>query len=223
MIGSHTFEIAAIVLALDALGAYPLLLGSPWLHSGNIKQNWQHNCISFRRGHNKVRVPTEEMAAQPKGMTPLYAEDINMLEGVHDAELEAYLDDHLRIVPLFEIDIIETIADYAPPTTLQEEAHEPELESIMELSRARATFKREMEISRRVTTSALEKVNVGTTTDPRLLSIAKDLHPSQKVAMLELLKEYKDVFAWSHEDMKGLNPKFYQYKINQATNAKPVQ
>ena len=41
--------------------------------------------------------------------------------------------------------------------------------------------------------------------------------------MLELLKEYKDVFAWSHEDMKGLDPKFYPHKINLSTDAKPVQ
>ena len=87
---------------------------------------WQHNCISFRRGHNKVLVPTQEMAAQSKGITPLYAEDINMLKGVDDIEVEAYLDDHSRIVPLFEIDIIETVADYAPTTMLQEEAYELE-------------------------------------------------------------------------------------------------
>ena len=64
---------------------------------------------------------------------------------------------------------------------------------------------------------------MGTTSDPRLLSIAKDLLPSQKEAMIALLKEYKDVFAWSHEDMKGLDPKFYQYKITLATDAKPIQ
>ena len=46
------------------------------------------------------------MAAQSKGITPLYAEDINMLEGVDDTELEAYLDDHPRIVPLLGIDIM---------------------------------------------------------------------------------------------------------------------
>ena len=41
--------------------------------------------------------------------------------------------------------------------------------------------------------------------------------------MISLLTEYKDVFAWSHEDMKGLDPKFYQHKINLAADAKPVQ
>ena len=52
-----------------------------------------------------------------------------------------------------------------------------------------------MEISRRVSASTLEDVNVEMTTDPRVLSIAKDLPPSQKEAVITLLKEYKDVFA----------------------------
>ena len=93
----------------------------------------------------------------------------------------------------------------------------------MELSRALAAFEKEMEISRRVTASTLEEVNVGTTSDPRLLSIVKGLLPSQKEAMIALLKEYKDVSAWSHEDMKGLDPKFYQHKINLSTDEKLVQ
>ena len=111
--------------------------------------------MSFQRGRSKVRVPTEEMTGQPKGMTLLYAEDMNML-GVDNTKPEAYLDDHPRIIPLFEIDVIETAADYASPTTLHEEAYEPDPKSIM------------------------EEVNVGTTSDPRLLSIAKELLPDQK-------------------------------------------
>ena len=41
--------------------------------------------------------------------------------------------------------------------------------------------------------------------------------------MIALLGEYRDVFAWSYEDMKGLDPKFYQHQINLATDAKPIQ
>ena len=37
VIGGHAFEIAAIVLVLDSLGAYPILVGLPWLHSANMK------------------------------------------------------------------------------------------------------------------------------------------------------------------------------------------
>ena len=55
-IGGHMFQISTIVLKLDALGAHPLLLCRPWLKTTNIKQSWQKNIISFRRGKTKVRV-----------------------------------------------------------------------------------------------------------------------------------------------------------------------
>ena len=73
--------------------------------------------------------------AQPKNITPLYADDINMLEGVDDAELEAYLEEHPRIILLFKIDLIETTTDYATHTAGQEYAYELDLASIMESSR----------------------------------------------------------------------------------------
>ena len=54
-----------------------------------------------------------------------------MLEGIDDTEFEAYLDDHLWIVPLFEVDIIETAT---------EDDYQPDTGSIMELSKARTRF-----------------------------------------------------------------------------------
>ena len=41
--------------------------------------------------------------------------------------------------------------------------------------------------------------------------------------MIDLLHEYKFLFVLSHEDMKGLDLKFYQHQINLATDAKSVQ
>ena len=67
-------------------------------------------------------------------MIPLYAKDINILEGVDDMELEAYLEEHPRIIPQFEIDVIETTHTH---TSFQEEAYEPDPAFVEELSRAR--------------------------------------------------------------------------------------
>ena len=39
-------------------------------------------------------------------------------------------------------------------------------------------FEKEMEIYRRVKAAVLEEINVGTATDPQLLSIAKELSPT---------------------------------------------
>ena len=39
MLGRHLFTISAVVLHLEAPGAYPMLLGRPWLRTTNIKQH----------------------------------------------------------------------------------------------------------------------------------------------------------------------------------------
>ena len=71
IIGGHLFEISMVVLDLESAGAYPLLLGRPWLRLANIKQNWQHNHLSFRRGRAKVGVPMEEIASTEGNLSAL--------------------------------------------------------------------------------------------------------------------------------------------------------
>ena len=39
MLGGHMFTISTVVLRLEAPGAYPMLLGRPWLRKTNIKQH----------------------------------------------------------------------------------------------------------------------------------------------------------------------------------------
>ena len=56
------------------------------------------------------------------------------------------MEEHPRIIPLFEIDVIGTATDYATHTSVQKEAYEPNPVSIMELSKAWEAFEREMEI-----------------------------------------------------------------------------
>ena len=80
-----------------------------------------------------------------------------------------------------------------------------------------------MEISRCITASALEEINIGTLEAPQHLLIVEDLPPPEKVTVIDLLHKYKDVFAWSHKHMKGLDPKFYQHYINLVRDVKPVQ
>ena len=57
----------------------------------------------------------------------------------------------------------------------------------------------------------------------RFLPSARPIQLLRRDQIPNILHKYKDMFAWSHEDMKGLDPKFYQHQINLATDAKPVQ
>jgi hypothetical protein len=78
-------------------------------------------------------------------------------------------------------------------------------------------------VSQRVRPAKLKELNLGTPEEPRNVLVPKDLDVEFKAQLFTVLKEYKDVFAWSYEDMKGLNPEFYHHKINLAKDAIPVQ
>ena len=51
-----------------------------------------------------------------------------------------------------------------------------------------------------------EIVDFGTTDQPRELRIGLDLFIDEKNGLVQLLRSYLDVFAWSYEDMSGLDP-----------------
>ena len=89
-----------------------------------------------------------------------------MLEGLEDTELEAYLDKNLRIVPLFEIEILETANEYVPTIASNGEEYEPDPKSVLDLRKAPEAFEKEMEISQRVITSTMENINVGSVEAP---------------------------------------------------------
>ena len=81
------------------------------------------------------------------------------------------------------------------------EPDEPDQATIRELRQAQESLEREMTISQRVKASQLEEVDLGTTDKPRPVNVAKELPNEEKKAMVALLTDFRDVFAWSYEDM----------------------
>ena len=77
-----------------------------------------------------------------------------MLEGLADEEVDRYLEEHPKIVPLFEVDITKAVVPYV--TNLGKESDEPDQEAIRELRQAQLT------ISQWVKASQLEEVDLGT-------------------------------------------------------------
>ena len=108
IIRGYTFQISAVVLQLDSVGANPLLLGRPWLKTANIKQNWNKNVLTFRKGKSKIRVSTKEKITTSRQCLPIHAETVNMMEGLDETEEKHYFNDKPKIIPLFEVDIVQT-------------------------------------------------------------------------------------------------------------------
>ena len=49
-----------------------------------------------------------------------------------------------------------------------------------------------------------ESVDFGTSDQPRELKIGSSLSLNERSRLIDLLRSYLDVFAWSYEDMSGL-------------------
>ncbi len=53
----------------------------------------------------------------------------------------------------------------------------------------------------------LMKFNLGTNVEPQMVKINARLETSKVLELEQLLKEFKDVFAWTYKDLNGIPPK----------------
>uniref|UniRef100_A0A2N9J6Z4 Integrase catalytic domain-containing protein n=1 Tax=Fagus sylvatica TaxID=28930 RepID=A0A2N9J6Z4_FAGSY len=57
----------------------------------------------------------------------------------------------------------------------------------------------------------------------RTTKIGADLPQKMKESLVQFLKDNKDVFAWSHEDMPGINPSIISHKLNVDPSLRPIK
>ncbi len=56
-------------------------------------------------------------------------------------------------------------------------------------------------------------LNLGTDAKPQMVKINAQLEISKMLEVEQLLKEFKDVFAWTYIDLKGIPPELAQHRI----------
>jgi hypothetical protein len=66
-------------------------------------------------------------------------------------------------------------------------------------------------------------VNIGTSDDPKILKIGAQCSQEEKERFMDLFHEFKDVFAWSYEDLHGFDPNIIQHAIPIKEGVKPVR
>ena len=81
MADTSTVRPIGLLRQLDVVlaGAYPLLLRRPWLKTANIKQTWNHNILTFRKGKTKIRVSTQNKITTIKQCLLVHTEVVNMI------------------------------------------------------------------------------------------------------------------------------------------------
>jgi hypothetical protein len=66
-------------------------------------------------------------------------------------------------------------------------------------------------------------INLGSEEDKKEVKIGALLHPEVKSRLIDLLKEYVDVFAWSYQDMPGLDTDIVEHRLPLKPECPPVK
>ena len=66
-------------------------------------------------------------------------------------------------------------------------------------------------------------VNLGIKDDKREINVGAALGEGVKKRIFQLLREYSDIFAWSYEDMPGLDPQIVEHRIPTKPECPPVR
>ena len=72
-------------------------------------------------------------------------------------------------------------------------------------------------------TEALEDIPLDEDDPGKSIRIGADLEGKIKKGLIHFLRENIDVFAWSHEDMPGIDPSVITHRLNVYPSSKPVR
>ena len=73
------------------------------------------------------------------------------------------------------------------------------------------------------TMDELKEINIGRAKDPKPICVNANLSPEEEIAYIELLKEYKDVFAWTYKEMPGLDLKVDVHQLSIRHGVGPIK
>ena len=75
--------------------------------------------------------------------------------------------------------------------------------------------------SKVVEENQVEDLNLGIETDPKIVKLSRKIPGEYKKQYQKLFQSYKDVFAWSYQDLKTFDINILQHKIPLKGDAKP--
>ena len=67
------------------------------------------------------------------------------------------------------------------------------------------------------------EINIGTDKDPKLIKFGKGTSKRERNNFINLIKEYRDVLAFSYDELKSYREDVFQHTIPLTEEAKEVQ
>ena len=84
-------------------------------------------------------------------------------------------------------------------------------------------FRRPVNAKTHSSSLQFELINLGTEIVPKYVNLGKCCSPGERNKYISLFKQYKDVFAWTYEDMKTYDTHIIQHVIPITSGIKPYQ
>ena len=120
--------------------------------------------------------------------------------------------DHEILLPDFDFER----TSYISETDLEKDIDESDLPS--EMQRLLAMEDKQILPHQEVT----ELINLGKDDEKKKVNIGSSLDSCAKKEIVDLLREYADIFAWSYQDMPGLSTKILEHQLLMRPECKPV-
>jgi hypothetical protein len=69
----------------------------------------------------------------------------------------------------------------------------------------------------------VDDINIGFEDSPRYIKIGKTCTEKERKEIIELVREYKDVFVWSYDELKTFDQNIFNHEIPLIMDAKPFR
>uniref|UniRef100_A0A2N9GLY1 Integrase catalytic domain-containing protein n=1 Tax=Fagus sylvatica TaxID=28930 RepID=A0A2N9GLY1_FAGSY len=223
---------------------YHVLLGRPWLHKHKLISSTYHQCIKGRLNGKPIRI-----AANP---SPFDQTEAHFIEAALYDELSTEeppiikpsgtpLPDWEDIRNDPDVDLREVLErkkkrkermaeDENAPRCIRVQMPDGRIVYQTEGYKRLAVEKEEAKLEKSAAENSkltpkedLEVINLSH--DPSIdkpVSISTSLSAVERACLINLLKEYQDVFAWKYDEMPGIDPGLVAHSLNVEPGTKPV-
>jgi hypothetical protein len=112
-----------------------------------------------------------------------------------------------------------TSSNFNYPINQTDEEYEYDLDPPSELLRLMEKETKEIQPHAELT----EVINLGSKDERKDIKIGTLLRESERNKLIKLLHDYSDVFAWSYQDMPGLDPSIVEHKLPLKPECPPIK
>ncbi|XP_073049441.1 uncharacterized protein [Primulina eburnea] len=227
---------------------FQALLGRDWIHANQCIPSSMHQLLLFWKGDDVEVVEADgqpfqtsasavearyyngdfgpiKIRGNSKKENPLYMQTptpSSVLEKI--LKPTVIVPSRPIIQPLIEEQVLDKLKEEEAWDTygtevVQEEEYEDDELQVDELLMAPS----QMEDGQHEVQDPLEEINLGELENPKVVYVSKLLEEQLKQDLISMLKEYRDCFAWSYDDMPGLDRKLVEHQLPLKEGFKPFQ